>query len=175
MSEPTKVKTTDDGVDIYVDPETGSFIAVIGECKCGEQALPRVIDHHSYYCKAKTVSRKSMADLERELKKAGAPKTPLKTINTESYYKPDIIEITGVEKDHSGSTRYRGTSGYLVSGYHALYAYTEEDWRQVQETWAEYQAASQKWRDLGSALTKVTRENFKQLLAQQQAQEQPRP
>jgi len=80
MNEPTKLKTTADGVDIYLDPQSGSFVAIIGACRCSQQDVPRPGVQHAYHCKARTISRNNLSALERELIKAAAPSRRIKVI-----------------------------------------------------------------------------------------------
>jgi hypothetical protein len=173
MANPTKVKTTDEGVDIYVDPDTGTFVAVTGDCNCSRRDdVPRAGNGHYYRCTAKTISRKSMADLERELRKAAAPKTPLRVIGVESTAPPREAQIIGVETDRNGyHDRYRYASGDLSSRWgETMRIYSDEAWIKLTAAYERLQAASREYQEIQvdhALLPPVTRENFKELLAKQ--------
>lgn len=168
MTNLTQIKTTDEGLVIYVNAETGQFVAVVGECHC--DGKPRL--EHGRYCRAKTISRKSMADLERELAKQAGPRAVIKALDVEGYSStgPRVVEVSAVVVQR-GDIRYRNAAGELTSSYHSLYVYDEQTLQALQEVWAEYQAADQKWKDARAQLTRLGRENFAEVRRQQQAAE----
>lgn len=166
-ADPIKFKTTDAGVDIFVNDE-GQFMAIIGNCECGSATNPRKL--HSRYCRAKTIGRKSLADVERELAKAAKPARPVKVLHVDSHSAAREVEIAGVETDRHGSVRYRGVNGDLLNLYRPLYVYSDEAWVKLSAAHDRMVAAEQEYAAITqdrTLLPEVTRDVFRELVSQQ--------
>jgi hypothetical protein len=121
MTDRVFVKKTDDGVEIKMNPETGSFEAFAG-CTCEGQHSTYIWDGR---CPGKTIRRSSLAVLERELAKVAKPLSSVKAIAVGAWADPRVIEIASIEKV-GGEWRYRRPNGELLSRSYSLCVWSED-------------------------------------------------
>ena len=135
----TKVKTTEDGVDIYLDTDTGRFEATYG-CTCSTYDL-RNYGGHSPYCKRKTARRKTLAEIERALQ-PDKPRAAVRAISMNRYSGgSSLVNITNVESNKGYRPRYRDADGDLFSEGTDIRAYDEAAWLRLKELEAQLKLA----------------------------------
>jgi hypothetical protein len=165
MNDPTKLKTTEDGADIYVTTG-GQFFAVVGNCQCRTDKGPVLT--HSRYCRAKTISRKSLSDLERELTKVLAIPIEVKAIQVDRWGAPREARVVGAETDRTGYRRYRSASGDLLSLGVDMREYSDEAWIKLTAAHERVEAATRELEEIKNneeLLPKLTRERIRELQA----------
>lgn len=158
MAEKTLVKTTTDGVEIWLNQDTGRFEAKI-TCECSYG--------HRSDCKRMFISRSSLTAVVRELdKRTAPPPTGVKAIDVNEFGNrtPRLIEIIAVEPQGGyKNDRYRAPSGALHDHVVRAYVYDEEAFEKVSARYRLMDDAQKRFREAVRELTPLTREKLRGL------------
>lgn len=176
MAELTLVKTTDDGVAIYLDPSDGRFEAVPG-CTC--RGGKGHIEYGWRSCKAKRITRKSMKDLETEIHKVLSNQAPfsIQAIDVgNTYTEPRVITIINVEPGGKyENDRYRSAGGDLVRSGTDIRQHDPLWFAALQERYQAVQEARARYDNFVKGLPRLDRATFRRLRAEARSTGQPAP